>query len=190
MSGFRASLKGAQSIVETKPDIVSLGKVIGAGMPVGAFGARAEIMAYLSPEGPVYQAGTLSGNPVAMTAGYTSLRKLKDNPDIYDTLQARATRLMQGFKEAAAKHDIPFVTEVRGSMFGFFFSDKVVKNFADACDNDTKMFAKFHKGMLDRGVYLACSSYETGFISTATTDEMIEEAIKACEDTLASIKQG
>ena len=190
MSGFRASLKGAQGIVETKPDMVTLGKVIGAGMPVGAFGARAEIMAYLSPEGPVYQAGTLSGNPVAMAAGYASLRKLKDNPDIYNTLQARATRLMQGFKEAATKHDIPFVTEVRGSMFGFFFSDKVVKNFADACDNDTKMFAKFHKGMLDRGVYLACSSYETGFISTATTDEMIEEAIKACEDTLASIKQG
>ncbi|WP_309497750.1 glutamate-1-semialdehyde 2,1-aminomutase [Sulfurovum sp.] len=188
MSGFRASLRGAQGISAVKPDMVTLGKVIGAGMPVGAFGASAEMMANLSPEGPVYQAGTLSGNPVAMSAGLTSLRKLKANPSVYVELGNKAKRLVDGFKKAADAVNIPMVTDVRGSMFGFFFSDKHVKNFADACDNDTALFAKFHKGMLDRGIYLACSSYETGFISTATTDEMIDTAIKAAYETLAEIK--
>jgi glutamate-1-semialdehyde 2,1-aminomutase len=188
MSGFRASLKGAQGISTVKPDIVTLGKVIGAGMPVGAFGASASIMKHLSPEGPVYQAGTLSGNPVAMAAGLTSLRKLKSNPSLYVTLANKAKKLMQGFAHAAEVVGIPLVTDVRGSMFGFFFSGKQVKNFDDALANDSKMFAKFHKGMLDRGVYLACSSYETGFICTATTDEMIEESIKAAYEVMAEIK--
>ena len=188
MSGFRASLKGAQGITQVKPDMVTLGKVIGAGMPVGAFGASREIMSHLSPEGPVYQAGTLSGNPVAMSAGLTSLRKLKSNPSIYVELGNRAKKLVDGFKSAADAVGVPMVTDVRGSMFGFFFSDKPVKNFADAMQNDQKLFAKFHKGMLDRGVYLACSSFETGFISTATTDEMIDEAIKAAYETLKEIR--
>ena len=188
MSGFRASLKGAQGISTVKPDIVTLGKVIGAGMPVGAFGASASIMKHLSPEGPVYQAGTLSGNPVAMAAGLTSLRKLKSNPSLYVALGNKAKKLMEGFANAALAAGIPLVTDVRGSMFGFFFSDKQVKNFDDALANDTKMFAKFHKGMLDRGVYLACSSYETGFICAATTDEMIEESIKAAYEVMAEIK--
>ena len=188
MSGFRASLKGAQGITQVKPDMVTLGKVIGAGMPVGAFGASREIMSHLSPEGPVYQAGTLSGNPVAMSAGLTSLRKLKSNPSIYVELGNRAKKLVEGFKSAADAVGVPMVTDVRGSMFGFFFSDKPVKNFADAMENDQKLFAKFHKGMLDRGVYLACSSFETGFISTATTDEMIDEAIKAAYETLKEIR--
>lgn len=189
MSGFRASLKGAQGITAVKPDMVTLGKVIGAGMPVGAFGASREIMSHLSPEGPVYQAGTLSGNPVAMAAGLTSLRKLKSNPSVYVDLGNKAKRLMEGFKSAADAVGVPMVTDVRGSMFGFFFSDKPVKNFADAMENDQKMFAKFHKGMLDRGVYLACSSFETGFISTATTDEMIDDAIKAAYETLAEVSK-
>ncbi len=188
MSGFRASLKGAQGINAVKPDMVTLGKVIGAGMPVGAFGARAEIMAHLSPEGPVYQAGTLSGNPVAMAAGLASLRKLKNDPTIYERLTKRATRLMEGFQAAADAVGVPMVTDVRGSMFGFFFSSKPVKNFADAMANDQKMFAKFHKGMLDRGIYLACSSFETGFISTATTDAMIEETIQAAQETLSELQ--
>lgn len=188
MSGFRASLRGAQGITQVKPDMVTLGKVIGAGMPVGAFGASREIMSHLSPEGPVYQAGTLSGNPVAMSAGLTSLRKLKSNPSIYVELGNRAKKLVDGFKSAADAVGVPMVTDVRGSMFGFFFSDKPVKNFADAMENDQKLFAKFHKGMLDRGVYLACSSFETGFISTATTDEMIDEAIKAAYETLKEIR--
>jgi len=187
MSGFRASLKGAQGITTVKPDMVTLGKVIGAGMPVGAFGASAEIMAHLSPEGPVYQAGTLSGNPVAMAAGLTSLRKLKANPAIYVELGNKAKKLVEGLKRAANSVNVPMVTDVRGSMFGFFFSDKPVKNFADAMENDQKLFAKFHKGMLDRGIYLACSSFETGFISTAVTDEMIDETIKAAYETLKEI---
>jgi len=157
-------------------------------MPVGAFGASASIMKHLSPEGPVYQAGTLSGNPVAMAAGLTSLRKLKSNPSLYVSLGNKAKKLMEGFANAAQAAGIPLVTDVRGSMFGFFFSGKQVKNFDDALANDTKMFAKFHKGMLDRGVYLACSSYETGFICAATTDEMIEESIKAAYEVMAEIK--
>ena len=188
MSGFRASLTGAQGISSVKPDMVTLGKVIGAGMPVGAFGASAKIMSYLSPEGPVYQAGTLSGNPVAMSAGLTSLKKLKSNPSVYVEFEKRAKKLVDGFKSAADNVGISMVTNVRGSMFGFFFSDRPVKNFEDACKNDTDMFAKFHKGMLDRGVYLACSSYETGFISTQTSDEMIDDAIQAAYETLSEIK--
>ena len=188
MSGFRASLNGAQGISTVKPDMVTLGKVIGAGMPVGAFGASSEIMANLSPEGPVYQAGTLSGNPVAMAAGLTSIRKLKSNPALYVSLGNKAKKLMDGFKKAAQAVEIPLVTDVRGSMFGFFFSDKPVKNFDDALANDSAMFAKFHKGMLDRGIYLACSSYETGFICAQTTDEMIEESIKAAYEVMAEIK--
>ena len=188
MSGFRASLTGAQGISTVKPDILTLGKVIGAGMPVGAFAASANIMAHLSPEGPVYQAGTLSGNPVAMAAGLTSLRKLKSNPALYEEFARKAQKLVDGFKAAADAVNIPMVTEVRGSMFGFFFSDKPVKNFADACDNDSALFAKFHKGMLDHGIYLACSSYETGFICTEMTDTMIDEAINAATDVLQAIK--
>jgi len=187
MSGFRASLTGAQGIISVKPDIVTLGKVIGAGMPVGAFGTRKEIMAELSPEGPIYQAGTLSGNPVAMAAGLASLKKLKSNPDTYAILEKRAKRLMEGFKEASDAVNVPMVTDVRGSMFGFYFSDKPVKNFDDALENDSELFGKFHGKMLEKGVYLACSSYETGFISTATTDEMIEEAILAAKTSLQEL---
>ncbi|HHD80363.1 MAG TPA: glutamate-1-semialdehyde-2,1-aminomutase [Campylobacterales bacterium] len=187
MSGFRASLKGAQGITSVKPDIVTLGKVIGAGMPVGAFGASSEIMSQLSPEGPIYQAGTLSGNPIAMSAGLASLEKLLSNPQIYTTLEKRAKRLMQGFKEASDSVNIPMVTNVRGSMFGFFFSDKPVKNFEDALENDSKLFGKFHGKMLEKGIYLACSAYETGFISTATTDEMIEYAIKSAKEALEEL---
>ena len=189
MSGFRASLLGAQGIANVQPDIVTLGKVIGGGMPVGAFGARAEIMAQLSPEGPVYQAGTLSGNPVAMAAGLTSIRMLKSNPTLYVKLAQKATRLMKGFQAAANAEEIPFVTDVRGSMFGFFFSDKPVKNFDDALANNTDRFAAFHRGMLDRGIYLACSAYETGFISTVTTDAMIDETIIAAYEVMREVAE-
>ena len=187
MSGFRACLIGAQGLTTVRPDMVTLGKVIGGGMPVGAFGARAEIMSHLSPEGPVYQAGTLSGNPVAMAAGLAALRKLKHNPAIYVTLGNHAKKLMRGFKSAAEDAGISLMTNVRGSMFGFFFSDKPVHNFEEALENDSETFAKFHKGMLDRGIYLACSAYETGFISTETSDEMIEETIRAAQSVMREI---
>jgi len=188
MSGFRGTINGAESITGIKPDIVTLGKVIGGGMPVGAFGARAEIMAMLSPEGPVYQAGTLSGNPVAMAAGFAALTKLKQNARVMGVLEARATRLVEGMAMAAKESGITMQTDVRGSMFGFFFNDKPVKNFADAAKSDAELFAKFHAGMLDEGFYFACSLYETGFISTATTDEMIEETINAASRVFKGIK--
>ncbi|HEX5711635.1 MAG TPA: glutamate-1-semialdehyde 2,1-aminomutase [Sulfuricurvum sp.] len=181
MSGFRACLHGAQSITGTKPDLVTLGKVIGGGMPVGAFGGRRDIMALLSPEGGVYQAGTLSGNPVAMAAGLASIGKLKANGRLYGVLETRAKRLMDGFANAAKKYHIGLQTNVRGSMFGFFFCDTEVNNFADALKSDTARFARFHAAMLDAGFYFACSQFETGFISTATTDTMIEETITAAE---------
>jgi len=189
MSGFRASLKGAQGISCVRPDLVTWGKVIGAGMPVGAFAGKASIMQLLSPEGPVYQAGTLSGNPIAMAAGLASLRKLKQNPSLYVSLASNAKRLMEGFSSAAKSVGVSMVTDVRGSMFGFFFSPKVVKNFDDALQNDTAMFAKFHQAMLKRGIYLACSSFEAGFISTAITEEMIDEAIKAAYESMQEITQ-
>lgn len=190
MSGFRATLNGAESITGVKPDIVTLGKVIGGGMPVGAFGARAEIMAKLSPEGPVYQAGTLSGNPVAMAAGYAALSKLKQNARVIDVLNARAVRLVEGMQAAAEECGVKMQIDTRGSMFGFFFNENPVKNFADAAKSDAELFAKFHAGMLAEGYYFACSLYETGFISTAVTDEMIEDTIKAASKVLKEITNG
>lgn len=187
MSGFRACLHGAESITGTKPDLVTLGKVIGGGMPVGAFGGRRDIMAHLSPEGGVYQAGTLSGNPVAMAAGLASIRKLKANGRVYSILEERAKRLMSGFSEAAQKYNIGLQTDVRGSMFGFFFSDEAVHNFADALKSNTARFARFHAAMLDAGFYFACSQFETGFICTAITDEMIENTISAAEKIFAEL---
>jgi len=187
MSGFRASINGAESITGVKPDILTLGKVIGGGMPVGAFGARNEIMAKLSPEGPVYQAGTLSGNPVAMAAGFASLSKLKNNASVLGVLNARGKRLVEGMREAASEFGIKMQIDTRGSMFGFFFNDKPVKNFADASNSDAKLFAAFHSKMLDEGYYFACSLFETGFISTAITDEMIEDAIKASKKVFKEI---
>ncbi|MDH4943862.1 glutamate-1-semialdehyde 2,1-aminomutase [Sulfurimonas sp. C5] len=190
MSGFRATLNGAESITGVKPDIVTLGKVIGGGMPVGAFGARAEIMAKLSPEGPVYQAGTLSGNPVAMAAGYAALSKLKQNGRVIDVLNTRAKRLVEGMKAAADECGVPMQIDTRGSMFGFFFNENPVKNFNDATKTDAELFAAFHAGMLKEGYYFACSLYETGFISTAITDQMIEDTIKASEKVLKEITNG
>ncbi len=187
MSGFRASLEGATGLVGVKPDLITFGKVIGGGMPVGAFGGLEEIMDQLSPDGPVYQAGTLSGNPVAMNAGITALKKLIKNPDIYDELEEKAQTLMKGFRDEAKKVGIGLQTNVRGSMFGFFFNDKEVKNFDDALKSDTKMFAKFHKGMLERGFYFACSQFETGFVSTKIKDKHIEETIEAAAEVFKEL---
>ncbi len=189
MSGFRASLRGATGIVGVKPDMITFGKVIGGGMPVGAFGARAEIMDRLSPDGPVYQAGTLSGNPVAMSAGLASLQKLLDNPDIYERFEKKARRLVEGLKEEAKKAGISLQVDVRGSMFGFFFNDKEVKNFDDALKCDTDMFAKFHQGMLNEGFYFACSQFETGFICDSISEEMIEDTIKASAKVFGEISK-
>ena len=188
MSGFRATLTGAQGLTEVKPDLVTLGKVIGGGMPVGAFGGRADIMSKLSPEGPVYQAGTLSGNPVAMAAGLAQIRQLKADVAIYEVLQMKAGRLVHGLKMAADDNEIPLQVESIGSMFGFFFNEQPVKNFDDALKSDTDRFAKFHQAMLDRGFYFACSQFETGFISTKTTDVMIDNAINSAKEVMVTLK--
>jgi glutamate-1-semialdehyde 2,1-aminomutase len=185
MSGFRASLKGAQGIVDTKPDMVTFGKVIGAGMPVGAFAASKEIMGNLSPEGKVYQAGTLSGNPVAMAAGLTSLRKLKSDSNIYNKLNEKAVRLTNGLKEVASKNNIPLQVDTRGSMFGFFFCEDVPSNMKEVGKCDFERFAKFHNEMLKRGFYFACSQYEAGFICTTMTNEQIDATIKAADEVMA-----
>ena len=190
MSGFRASVNGAESITGVKPDIITLGKVIGGGMPVGAFGARKEIMAMLSPEGPVYQAGTLSGNPVAMAAGHAALSKLKQNARVIAVLNERGQRLVDGMQKAAKEFGIAMQVDTRGSMFGFFFSEKSVKNFADAAASDAALFAKFHSLMLREGYYFACSLYETGFISTAVTDKMVDDTIEACRVVFKEITNG
>ncbi len=190
MSGFRASVHGAESITGVKPDIITLGKVIGGGMPVGAFGARREIMAMLSPEGPVYQAGTLSGNPVAMAAGYAALSKLKQNSAVIKVLEDRGRRLVEGIQNAAKEYSIAMQIDVRGSMFGFFFSDETVKNFADVAKSDAALFAKFHSMMIDEGFYFACSLYETGFMSTAVTDTMVDDTIEAARRVFKEITNG
>jgi glutamate-1-semialdehyde 2,1-aminomutase len=187
MSGFRADLRGAFGIYGIEPDLTTFGKVIGGGMPVGAFGGRAEIMDKLSPLGGVYQAGTLSGNPIAMSAGAKMLEVLTQNSKIYGVLQNRAERLMSGFKEIAEKHNIAIQTDFRGSMFGYFFNSEKVSNFDDALKSDTDRFAKFHHGMLEKGIYLAPSQFEAGFISTMTTDEMIEETLKIADEVMATL---
>ena len=179
MSGFRAGLKGSYDIYGIEADIVTFGKVIGGGMPVGAFASNNEIMSHLSPEGPIYQAGTLSGNPVAMSAGLASLKKLKQNPEIYKELEVKAEILMSGFANIAKDNNIDFQYNVRGSMFGFFFNSKAPKNFDDVCNGDEERYAKFHSEMLKRGFYFAPSAYETGFISTAMSNEDIEKTIEA-----------
>ncbi len=187
MSGFRAHLKGAQGIYTTKPDIVTFGKVIGGGMPVGAFGARAEIMDKLSPDGPIYQAGTLSGNPVAMAAGLASLEKMIADHFLHQRLEKRALRLVNGLQKAAKDANINLQVGAIGSMFGFFFNDKPVKNFDDALTSDTKRFAAFHQKMLKEGFYFACSQFETGFICDAMDETMIDQTINAARKVFKEI---
>lgn len=190
MSGFRASLKGAQSYYDVIPDMVTFGKVIGGGMPLACFGGKDEIMKLLSPVGKVYQAGTLSGNPVAVSAGLMSVCKLKNNPEIYKRLQALAERLMDGFRSEANKRGIALQTQVRGSMFGYFFNDTEVKDFDDAKRSDTVLFSKFHAKMLEKGIYLAPSAYEAGFICSTMNESEIDGAIKACAESLEEIVNG
>ena len=188
MSGFRASLKGASGILDVQADILTFGKVIGAGMPVGAFAASKEIMSHLSPEGKIYQAGTLSGNPVAMAAGLVSLKKLKEDPEIYDILGKKAKRLVDGLKRVAIENEIPLQVNTRGSMFGFFFCEKEPKNFKEVGLCNFERFATFHREMLKRGFYFACSQYEAGFICTKITNKMIDNCIKAADEVMKGLE--
>ena len=188
MSGFRASRLGSYPFHEVDADLVTFGKVIGGGMNVAAFGGKAEIMDCLSPEGAVYQAGTLSGNPVAMSAGIAAISKINSDVNLYARLEKLALKLMDGFKEAAKSAGIAIQTEVRGSMFGYFFTDHAVKNYDDALKSDTKLFAKFHQAMLRRGIYLAPSQFETGFICDAMSEADIDLAVNAAKEAFLEIK--
>ena len=188
MSGFRASRLGSYPFHEVDADLVTFGKVIGGGMNVAAFGGKAKIMDCLSPEGAVYQAGTLSGNPVAMSAGIAAISKINSDANLYARLEKLALKLMDGFKEAAKSAGITIQTEVRGSMFGYFFTDHAVKNYDDALKSDTKLFAKFHQAMLRRGIYLAPSQFETGFICDAMSEADIDLAISAAKEAFLEIK--
>ena len=164
MSGFRAGLKGATGYFGVTPDLITLGKVIGGGMPCGAFGGKKEIMQNLSPMGSVYQAGTLSGNPCAMAAGLAQIKKLKANPQVYDELSRLANKLIDGLKAIAKDEGVSLQCASVGSMFGFFFCNSPVNSFASALKSDTARFGKFHAAMLKHGVYLAPSQFEAGFI--------------------------
>ena len=176
MTGFRVSLGGAQELYGITPDLTALGKVIGGGLPVGAFGGKAEIMNFLAPEGPVYQAGTLSGNPLAVAAGKCLINELiKTNP--YDELEANANYLLTNIKNEMFKKEIPFSFNQIGGMFGFFFTDEFPKNFDDVSASSDQYFESFFKDCLNQGIYFAPSKYEAGFISTKHTKKILDEVI-------------
>lgn len=187
MSGFRASALGSYGIYGIKADLVTFGKVIGGGMNVAAFAGKKEIMDMISPLGAVYQAGTLSGNPVSMAAGITSVSKIFEDKNLYTHLGNLANMFMDGLKEIANSHNIALQTEVRGSMFGYFFSEKPVKNYADALNSNTKIFAKFHNEMIKEGVFLAPSQFETGFICAPMSQNHIKFALKAAKKAMKKL---
>jgi glutamate-1-semialdehyde 2,1-aminomutase len=187
MTGFRVARGGAQAACGVHPDITTLGKIIGGGMPVGAFGGRADVMQMIAPTGPVYQAGTLSGNPVAMAAGLTTL-DLIDGDGFYEGLSARTAALTDGLAAAAAEAGVPLATARLGGMFGVFFTDQgTVRSYEQVMACDGERFKRFFHGMLDEGVYLAPSAFEAGFVSAAHTDEDIEATVAAARRVMAAL---
>jgi glutamate-1-semialdehyde 2,1-aminomutase len=186
MTGFRLSLGGAQELFGVTPDMTTLGKIIGGGLPVGAYGGREDIMNTVSPVGPVYQAGTLSGNPVAMSAGLATLKLLKEvNP--YEQLNTITSRLCEGLREAATAAGLPHQISQVGSMFTLFFNDEEVTSYTVSAKNDTKRFANYFHGMLERGFYLPCSQFEANFVSAAHTKGLIDDTIAAAREVLAKV---
>ena len=187
MTGFRVSLGGAQGHYGITPDLTTLGKVIGGGMPVGAFGGKREIMEHIAPLGPVYQAGTLSGNPVAMAAGLKTL-ELISQPDFFANLTAKTEKLVNGILAAAKAANIPMTANTVGGMFGLFFSEEErINSFYQVCNCNQDRFKLFFHGMLNQGVYLAPSAFETGFVSAAHTDEDLDKTIAAAAEVFASL---
>lgn len=188
MTGFRVALGGAQQYYGVIPDLTTLGKVIGGGMPVGAFGGKKEIMQYIAPTGPVYQAGTLSGNPIAMAAGLACLTELKKVGN-EQRLAQLTEKLAQGLKALADKHGIPFVVNYVGGMFGIFFTDQTeVSSYQQVMQCDAEKFKQFFHKMLEQGVYLAPSAYEAGFMSLAHSEEDIERTLQAADNAFAAMK--
>lgn len=186
MTGFRVHPGGAQTLYGVKPDITALGKVIGGGLPVGAYGGRREIMEMVAPVGPMYQAGTLSGNPLAMTAGIETLKEIQ-RPGAWAQMEARGAQLMAGLATAAADAGIPVQHNRVGTMFGLFFAEEPVTNWETASRSDTARFARYFRGMLERGVYLAPSQYEAGFLSTAHGQLEIEATVRAAAAVMAGL---
>ncbi len=189
MTGFRIALGGAQQLYNITPDITTLGKIIGGGLPVGAYGGKKEIMSMVAPAGPMYQAGTLSGNPLAMAAGIEMLKILKSDPSIYSRLEEKSSRLEKGFQSIIEKHNLPLMQNRVGSMFTVFFTKRNVIDYDTAKAADVKKFALYFNEMLNRGIYLAPSQFEAAFMSDAHTDDDIERTIEAAEHSLLKTVQ-
>ena len=187
ITGFRLTFGGFQNLAGIAPDLTCLGKIIGGGLPVGAFGGKREIMAQLAPSGPVYQAGTLSGNPLAMAAGIATLNILKDSFEAYDMLDRRTFHLCEEMRALFEKKGIPCRLNRAGSMFTLFFTDREVFDFASAARSDTKRFARYFRGMLNHGISLAPSQFEAAFLSFAHTAEDVDKTLDACEKTLEAL---
>ena len=186
MCGFRVANGGAQSLFGVMPDLTTIGKIVGGGLPLGAFAGKREIMQHVLPAGKVYQAGTLSGNPIATAAGIAMLKALRDNPP-YDRLETISHRLETGLRSAATKAKIDFVINRVGSMMTFFFNDQPVTDWSSASKCKTETFAKYFWGLIDRGVYMPCSQYEALFISNAHTDEDVDKTIAAAEAVFSQL---
>ena len=189
MTGFRVAKGGVQALWDIEPDLTTLGKIVGGGMPVGVYGGRREIMQSVAPAGPVYQAGTLSGNPVAMAAGLATLKILDETPGLYESLDATAARLAAGMHEAASAAGIPTVGHQVGAMFSLYFTSDEVWSYEDAKASDTPKFGRFFHEMLDRGVYLAPSAFEACFIGTKHDDAAIEATLAAARESFAAIAE-
>lgn len=184
MTGFRLSKGGAQEVYGVKPDLTTLGKIIGAGMPVGAYGGKKDIMDFVSPQGPVYQAGTLSGNPVAMAAGYAQLSYLNDHPEVYENIEKTTRKIMEGYQKVLKKHKLNYTMNQIGSMISLFFTDQKVIDFETAKSCDTELFGKYFRYNLNNGVYLPPSQFETWFISNSIGEEEVKKIIKTFENFL------
>ena len=181
ITGFRVALGGAQAHYGVMPDLTTLGKIIGGGMPVGAYGGRKALMDHIAPDGPVYQAGTLSGNPLAMAAGIATLIEL-NKPGIYAELDQKTDYLTGGLKDAAQSSGIPVVIERLGSVFGMFFNDRPVRNIDDAKTSDLDRFTRYYNAMIAKGIWLAPSQFESGFVSTAHKEEQLDKTIQAAKE--------
>lgn len=187
MTGFRLSLGGAQELYDVMPDMTTMGKIIGGGLPVGAYGGKKEIMNAVSPAGPVYQAGTLSGNPLAMAAGLAMIKYLRDHPEVYDNINKSTSMLVEGIKKQLFEAGLEYTINQVGSMFTLFFTDKMVVDFATATTSDTSRFARYFQRMLGQGIYLAPSQYEAMFISNSIDQEIVDRVLSASRKALAAL---
>jgi glutamate-1-semialdehyde 2,1-aminomutase len=190
MTGFRLARGGAQELYGITPDLTTLGKIIGGGMPVGAYGGRQDIMDNVAPAGKVYQAGTLSGNPIATAAGIAQLTYLREHPELYDELNRVTARLANGTRQICAELGLNYTVNQVGSMFSVFFTNKPVTNLAEAKTSDTEAFGRYFRAMLHRGIYLAPAQYEALFVSTAITDDLVDYYLTACREAMREAHGG